>query len=223
MQAQFQPLTAYIEYPVDEMRTKAATFRAHMQRRRSVRSFADRPVPRAIIEDVILTAGTAPCGANQQPWHFCAISSSTMKQRIRSAAEVEEQTFYSGRAPTEWLNALAPLGTNASKPFLDIAPWLIVCFAESYQLKEDGSKGKNYYVTESVGIAVGMLISAIHSAGLATLTHTPSPMGFLSDICGRGDNERAFLLLPVGYPAADCQVPVITKKPLDQIATFFED
>ena len=146
-----------------------------------------------------------------------------MKHKIRSAAEVEEQTFYSGRAPTEWLNALAPLGTNASKPFLDIAPWLIVCFAESYHLKEDGSKGKNYYVTESVGIAVGMLISAIHTAGLATLTHTPSPMGFLTDICGRGENERAFLLLPVGYPAADCTVPTITKKSLEQIATFFED
>lgn len=222
MHAQYQPLNTYIEYPVEEMRSKAATFRAHMQRRRSVRSFADRPVPRAIIEDIILTAGTAPCGANQQPWHFCAISSPTMKHQIRSAAEVEEQAFYTGRAPTEWLNALAPLGTNASKPFLDIAPWLIVCFAESYHLKEDGSKGKNYYVTESVGIAVGMLISAIHTAGLATLTHTPSPMGFLSDICGRPENERAFLLLPVGYPAADCHVPVITKKPLTQIATFFE-
>ncbi|MFM2031627.1 MAG: hypothetical protein RLZZ297_392 [Chloroflexota bacterium] len=223
MQAQYHPLTTFVEYPQAEMLTKAAEFRAHMQRRRSVRSFSDRPVPRQIIEDVLLTAGTAPCGANQQPWHFCAISSPSVKHRIRSAAEVEEQTFYSGRAPTEWLNALAPLGTNASKPFLDIAPWLIVCFAESYHLKSDGSKGKNYYVTESVGIAVGMLISAIHTAGLATLTHTPSPMGFLADICGRGENERAFLLLPVGYPADDCQVPVITKKPLSQIATFFEE
>lgn len=223
MQANYQPLTTFVEYPPAIMQEKAATFRADMQRRRSVRSFSDRPVPRTIIEDVLLTAGSAPCGANQQPWHFCAISSPSMKHAIRSAAEVEEQTFYSGRAPTEWLNALAPLGTNASKPFLDIAPWLIVCFAESYHLKEDGSKGKNYYVTESVGIAVGMLISAIHMAGLATLTHTPSPMGFLTDICGRADNERAFLLLPVGYPADECAVPVITKKSLNQIATFFED
>jgi hypothetical protein len=145
-----------------------------------------------------------------------------MKRRIRIAAEQEEQAFYTERAPQAWLDALAPLGTNASKPFLDIAPWLIVCFAESWHFTANGEKGKNYYVTESMGIAVGMLITAVHNAGLVTLTHTPSPMGFLADICGRGENERAYLLMPVGYPADDCQVPIITKKALSDIATFFE-
>jgi iodotyrosine deiodinase len=222
MRANHQPLTSFQEYAPAEMQARATAFRQMMQRRRSIRMFSDRAVDRAVIAEAIQAAGTAPSGANQQPWHFCAISNPDMKRRIRIAAEQEEAKFYGGRAPQEWLDALAPLGTDASKPFLDIAPWLIVCFAESWQVAEDGSKAKNYYVSESTGIAVGMLITAIHNAGLVTLTHTPSPMGFLGEICGRGDNERAFLLLPVGYPADDCEVPIITKKPLDQIATFFE-
>ena len=222
MRTNHQPLTSFQEYAPAEMLARATAFRQMMQRRRSIRMFSDRAVDRTIIAEAIQAAGTAPSGANQQPWHFCAISNPDMKRRIRIAAEQEEAKFYGGRAPQEWLDALAPLGTDASKPFLDIAPWLIVCFAQSWQVAEDGSKGKNYYVSESTGIAVGMLITAIHNAGLVTLTHTPSPMGFLGEICGRGDNERAFLLLPVGYPADDCEVPIITKKPLDQIATFFE-
>lgn len=216
------PLSSYRSYDPAEMAQRAHDFRVEMQRRRSIRMFSDKPVPRALIADILLTAGTAPSGANQQPWHFCAVSNPDMKRQIRMAAEREEQAFYTGRAPQEWLDALAPLGTNASKPFLDIAPWLIVCFAESWHRTPDGGKGKNYYVTESMGIAVGMLITAIHHAGLVTLTHTPSPMGFLADICGRGENERAYLLMPVGYPADDCQVPIITKKSLSDIATFFE-
>ncbi|MFM7678721.1 MAG: nitroreductase family protein [Roseiflexaceae bacterium] len=216
------PLTSYQSYPAAEMARRARDFRQTMQRRRSIRMFADTPVPKEIIADILLTAGTAPSGANQQPWHFCAVSNPDMKRRIRIAAEQEEQAFYTERAPQAWLDALAPLGTNASKPFLDIAPWLIVCFAESWHVTANGEKGKNYYVTESMGIAVGMLITAIHNAGLVTLTHTPSPMGFLADICGRGENERAYLLMPVGYPADDCQVPIITKKALSDIATFFE-
>lgn len=217
-----QPLTTFREYDGATMQERATTFRELLQRRRSVRMFSDRPVPRDIIAEVIASAGTAPSGANQQPWHFCAVSNPEMKRRIRIAAEQEEAAFYGGRAPQAWLDALAPLGTTASKPFLDVAPWLIVCFAESWRLQENGDKGKNYYVTESMGIAVGMLITAIHNAGLVTLTHTPSPMGFLGEICGRGENERAYLLMPVGYPAPDCTVPHITKKPLSEIATFFE-
>lgn len=222
MAEQPQPLTTFHQYDEATMHERATAFRTMMQRRRSVRMFSDRPVPREIIAEVIASAGTAPSGANQQPWHFCAVSNPVMKQRIRVAAEQEEAAFYGGRAPQAWLDALAPLGTNASKPFLDVAPWLIVCFAESWQALDNGEKGKNYYVTESMGIAVGMLITAIHNAGLVTLTHTPSPMGFLSEICGRGENERAYLLMPVGYPADDCTVPQITKKPLTEIATFFE-
>lgn len=217
-----QPLTTFQEYDVATMHERATVFRTMMQRRRSVRMFSNRPVPREIIAEVIASAGTAPSGANQQPWHFCAVSNPEMKRRIRVAAEQEEAAFYGGRAPQAWLDALAPLGTNASKPFLDVAPWLIVCFAQSWQMLDNGEKGKNYYVTESMGIAVGMLITAIHNAGLVTLTHTPSPMGFLSEICGRSENERAYLLMPVGYPATDCTVPQITKKPLAEIATFFE-
>lgn len=222
MAEQTQPLTTFHEYDGATMQMRATAFREMLQRRRSVRMFSDRPVARDIIAEVIASAGTAPSGANQQPWHFCAVSNPDMKRRIRMAAEQEEAAFYGGRAPQAWLDALAPLGTNASKPFLDVAPWLIVCFAESWQPLPNGEKGKNYYVTESMGIAVGMLITAIHNAGLVTLTHTPSPMGFLSEICGRGENERAYLLMPVGYPAPDCTVPQITKKPLSEIATFFE-
>ena len=214
------PLTSYTEYPSDEMKRRAADFYADIRRRRTVRDFSDRPVPREIIEDCLLAAGTAPNGANMQPWHFAVVSDPNAKRRIREEAEKEEREFYSERAPQEWLDALAPLGTDARKPFLETAPYLIVIFAQSYGVLPDGRKVKHYYATESVGIATGILITAIHHAGLVSLTHTPSPMGFLNDICGRPANERPFLLLVVGYPADDAVVPNITKKPLTEIASF---
>ncbi len=217
---QFHPYTTYQEYPVAEMQRRAEAFYAEIRRRRSVRAFSDRPVPRAIIETCIAAAGTAPNGANLQPWHFVAVSDPTVKQQIRVAAEEEERAFYQGRAPQDWLETLAPLGTDEHKPFLEIAPWLIAIFAQPYGLAADGRKVKHYYVTESVGIATGFLIAALHHAGLATLTHTPSPMGFLNAILGRPEHERPFLLLVVGYPADDVHVPAITKKTLDEIATF---
>jgi iodotyrosine deiodinase len=214
------PLDGYREYPEDEMRTRAAAFRAEMQRRRTVRAFANRPVPREVIEQCLLAAGTAPNGANLQPWHFVVVGDPATKRRIREAAEAEEREFYRGRAPQEWLDALAHLGTDEHKPFLETAPYLIAIFAQSYGVLADGRRVKNYYVTESVGIATGILITGLHHAGLATLTHTPSPMGFLTRTLGRPANERPFLLLVVGYPADGARVPAITKKPLDQIATF---
>ncbi len=217
---QFVPLSAYREYPIDEMKRRAASFREEMQRRRTVRYFSDRPLPREVIEDCLLTAGSAPSGANMQPWHFVVVSDPAVKKKIRDAAEKEEHEFYHGRAPEEWLAALAPLGTDEHKPYLETAPYLIVVFAQSYGLLPDQRRVKNYYVTESAGIAAGMLITAIHHAGLVSLTHTPSPMGFLGKILKRPENERAFLILVVGYPAEDAMVPDITKKPLEEIATF---
>jgi nitroreductase len=217
--AQFIPLE-FEELPVKEMRRRAASFYAQMKRRRTVRDFSDRPVPRDIIETCLLAAGTAPNGANMQPWHFVVVSNPAIKRQIREAAETEEQEFYERRAPEEWLAALAPLGTDASKPFLEIAPYLIAIFAQSYGLGPDGAKIKHYYVQESVGIATGLLITALHQAGLATLTHTPSPMNFLNEILERPGNERPFLLLVVGYPAEKTQVPAISKKTLSQMATF---
>jgi nitroreductase len=216
----FIPYKNYKRYPVDEMRKRARSFYKEADRRRTVRSFSDQPVPRAIIEDCLRTAGTAPNGANKQPWHFSVVSDPDIKRQIREAAEEEEQKFYEGRATDEWLDALAPLGTNAEKPFLEQAPYLIAIFSQSYGLNEKGEEERHYYVKESVGIATGMLITAIHHAGLASLTHTPSPMGFLNDILGRPDNERPFLLLVVGYPAEDVQVPDISKKSLSEIASF---
>jgi nitroreductase len=212
----------FLELPEAEMRQRATKIREELQRRRTVRHFSDRPVPREIIEECLRTAGTAPSGANLQPWHFVVVSDPAVKRKIRVAAEEEEREFYNGRAPQEWLEALAPLGTDAHKPFLEVAPYLIAIFAQSYGLLPDGRKVKNYYVTESVGIATGMLITALHHSGLATLTHTPSPMGFLNDILYRPENERPFLLLVVGYPAPDAQVPAFAsfKKPLNEIATF---
>jgi nitroreductase len=216
----FTPLTTHREYPVDEMKKRAAAFREEMQRRRTVRYFSSRPVPREIIEDCLLAASSAPSGANLQPWHFVVISDPIIKRQIREAAEKEEREFYHGRAPQEWLEALAPLGTDEHKPYLEIAPYLIVVFAQSYGLLPDGRKVKNYYVTESVGIAAGMLITAIHHAGLVSLTHTPNPMGFLNQALGRPENERPIMILVVGYPAEDAVVPEIGKKPLQEIATF---
>jgi iodotyrosine deiodinase len=202
------------------MRERADAFYETMRQRRTVRDFSDKPVAREVIEDCLRAAGTAPNGANRQPWHFVAIADPEVKRRIREAAEEEERAFYHGRAPDEWLEALAHLGTDEHKPFLERAPWLIAIFAESYEPLPDGGKRKNYYVTESVGIATGLLITALHYAGLATLTHTPSPMGFLSEILDRPSNERPFLLLVTGHPADDATVPDIDKKPLEQIATF---
>jgi iodotyrosine deiodinase len=179
-------------------------------------------VPRQVIADCLLAAGTAPNGANLQPWHFVVVSDPQVKRQIREGAEQEEREFYSKRAPKEWLEALEPFGTDHHKPYLEIAPYLIVIFAKSYGLLPDGRRVKNYYVSESVGIATGMLITAIHNAGLASLTHTPSPMGFLNQILNRPKNERPFLILVVGYPASDALVPEIEKQPLNDIATFLD-
>jgi len=218
--AVFQPLSSYIEYPVEEMNQRAIDFRKQMQRRRTVRHFSDRPVPREVIEECLLTAGTAPNGANLQPWHFVVISDPKVKHEIRVTAEEEEKDFYNRRAPQEWLEALSPLGTDENKPFLDIAPYLIAIFGKNHSELPDGRKVKNYYVNESVGIATGMLITAIHNAGLVSLTHTPSPMGFLNQILNVPSDERPFLLLVTGYPAEDAEVPVIQKKLLKDIASF---
>jgi iodotyrosine deiodinase len=216
----FVPLSQYRELQPAEMARRARAFYEEVARRRTVRDYSDRPVPPAVIEQCLLAAGTAPNGANRQPWHFVVITDAGLKQRIRTAAEREERDFYEHRAPPEWLEALAPLGTGPDKPFLETAPVLIAIFAQSYELLPDGRRAKNYYVTESVGIATGILITALHHAGLATLTHTPSPMGFLGTVLERPSNERPFLLLVVGYPAADATVPDIRKKPLAEIATF---
>jgi iodotyrosine deiodinase len=216
----FIPLDTWREYPVDEMKTRAAAFYAEANRRRTVRAFSGRPVPREIIENCLRVAGTAPSGAHLQPWRFVVVSDPAIKHRIRLDAEHEEHEFYTTRAPAEWLAALAPLGTDENKSFLDVAPYLIVVFAESYGLTPDGQKVKHYYAQESVGIAAGFLISALHHAGLVTLTHTPSPMGFLNDILQRPPNERPFLNLVVGYPADGVTVPALSRKPLDAIATF---
>lgn len=220
--AELVPLSTFEALSEEEMRRAAERFLETMRRRRTVRDFSDRPVPRDVIERCLLAAGTAPNGANRQPWKFVVVGDPALKARIREEAEVEERAFYDGRAPQEWLDALAHLGTDEHKPFLERAPWLIVVFAESYGVAEDGSKLKNYYVSESVGIATGMLVTALHHAGLATLTHTPSPMKFLNGILGRPDNERPFLILVVGYPEEGATVPAITKKPIDEIAVFLE-
>lgn len=189
-------------------------------RRRTVREFSDRQVPQSTIENCIQAANSAPSGANQQPWHFVAVSDQNKKSEIRLAAEAEEREFYERRAPEEWLDALAPIGTDAHKPFLETAPWLIAIFAESYSLDAQDQKSKNYYVSESVGIASGFLIAALNHCGLATLTHTPSPMKFLNELLSRPANERPFLLLVVGFPAENCQVPKLYKKSLPDVSTF---
>jgi iodotyrosine deiodinase len=194
----------------------------YIKERRSIRFFSNQPVPRAVIENVIMTASSAPSGAHKQPWTFCVVANQEVKKTIREAAEKEEYLNYNGRMSEEWLEDLKTFGTDWKKPFLEIAPYLIVIFKKAYDLSEDGSMAKNYYVNESVGIAAGFLISAIHQAGLATLTHTPSPMNFLEKILERPKNERAFLLLPVGYPAEDVVVPDIKRKALDKVSLFFE-
>jgi iodotyrosine deiodinase len=216
------PLPDFREYSPSEMQHRSSAFLAEMRRRRTIRQFSDRPVPRQVIADCLLAAGTAPNGANLQPWHFVVVSDPQVKRQIREGAEQEEREFYSKRAPKEWLEALEPFGTDHHKPYLEIAPYLIVIFAKSYGLLPDGRQVKNYYVSESVGIATGMLITAVHHAGLASLTHTPSPMGFLNQILNRPKNERPFLILVVGYPASDALVPEIEKQPLNEIATFLD-
>ncbi len=217
----FLPLSTYEEYPADVMQDRIDAFEGHLQRRRTARQFSDRPVPRSIIEKCLLAAGTAPSGAHQQPWQFVAISDPAIKSRIRSAAEEEERDFYHRRAPQAWLDALRPLGTDEHKPYLEIAPWLIAVFLQRFARLPDGRKMKHYYTDESVGIATGLLIAAVHTAGLVSLPHTPSPMGFLTEILQRPkDIERPYLLLVVGYPAADACVPDIVRKPLAAIATF---
>lgn len=221
MQPKFLALEGYREYPPKEMVERAREFADEMGRRRTVRDFSDRPVPRELIETCLRAAGSAPSGANQQPWHFVAVSDPAVKRRIREAAEAEEREFYAHRAPPEWLEVLVPLGTDERKPFLEIAPWLIAVFIRRFDRNPDGTKRKHYYTDESVGLAAGLLLAAVHHAGLVSLTHTPSPMKFLNDILGRPkDLERPFLLLVVGYPAADAKVPAISRKPLAEIASF---
>lgn len=214
------PLSNYKEYAIDEMLRRSNAFYEDTKRRRSVRDFSDKPVPKEIIENCIKAAGTAPSGANLQPWHFIVVSNPEIKKKIRIAAEEEEKEFYSKRAPKEWLEVLEPLGTDESKPFLETAPYLIAIFYKSYDVLPDGNQIKQYYAMESTGIATGMLITAIHNAGLVSLTHTPSPMNFLNEILDRPKNERPFLLLVVGYPAEDAKVPDIKKKRLEDIASF---
>jgi iodotyrosine deiodinase len=221
---QFEPLPAYREYAPAQMLRRARDFHADIARRRTVRDFDTRPVPREVIEHCLRAAGTAPSGANQQPWFFSVITDPVHKRRVREAAEAEERAFYAGRAPQEWLDALAPLGTDPNKPFLEEAPVLIAIFAQKYGVHADGERFSHYYVPESVGIASGFLVAALHHAGLATLTHTPSPMSFLNKLCGRPNSEKPTILLVVGYPKPGCQVPVHggVKKPLAQIASWLE-
>lgn len=200
---------------------RARQFYELMDRRRSIRHFSDRPVPRQVIEQIILTASSAPSGAHKQPWTFCAVQDPELKHRIREAAEEEEYRSYHGRMSSEWIRDLEPLGTDWNKPFLEIAPWLIVLFKKAYEPLPDGSRAKNYYVNESVGIAAGFLITAIHQAGLVTLTHTPSPMNFLQDILQRPDHERPYLLLPVGYPATEARVPDLQRKEAEDVISWY--
>ena len=219
MSANFLP-HEFTRLPLAEMRVRAKAFHAEIHRRRTVRDFSDEPVPRDVIESCLRAAGCAPSGANQQPWRFVAISNPATKRIIRDAAEAEEREFYDRRVTEEWRAALAPLGTDASKPFLDTAPWLIAIFYEAYSVSAAGEREKRYYPMDSVGIATGFLVAALHHAGLASLTHTPSPMAFLNQILGRPDNERPFVLLVVGFPAANATVPAISRKSLDEIAVF---
>ena len=219
----FVPLPGYDEYPVEEMRERLRAFYGNVSRRRTVREFSARPVPRDVIELALKAAGTAPSGANLQPWHFVVVSAAAAKRRIREAAEAEEREFYAHRAPAEWLRALEPLGTDSDKPFLETAPYLIAVFLRKFDLQPDGSKVKHYYPVESTGLATGILITALHQAGLVCLTHTPSPMAFLNEILGRPRSERPFLLLVTGFPADGATVPDIRRKELDEFVSFVED
>ena len=217
------PLSQFTERPVAEMQARAVKFAGRLHARRTVRNFSNRAVPRDIIENVVRAATSAPSGANQQPWHFVAVGNADVKREIRVAAELEEHEFYvNRRAGDEWLGALSNLGTDEHKPFLEIAPWLIVVFGQRYGVAAAGERIKHYYTPESVGIAMGMLITAVHHAGLASLTHTPAPMKFLNEILKRPENEAPYLILVVGYPAEDATVPDISRKPFEQVTTFVE-
>jgi len=217
--AQHVCLSGYQEYSHEEMIRRAASFRDQMQRRRSVRDFSPRPVPREAIEACVATAASAPSGANMQPWHFVVVSDPQAKRRIREAAEREEAALYGGLAGDEWLADLEKLGTDVRKPFLEAAPVLIVVFAQPYGLLPDGGKKKHYYVQESVGIATGMLVTALHHVGLATLTYTPTRMGFLRELLGRPENERPFIVVVTGHPAEGATLPAIERKPLGEVST----
>ncbi len=210
-----------LRFSKEESIARSKSYYELLDQRRSVRHFADTPVPQEVIDNVIMTGSSAPSGAHKQPWTFCVVSDPTIKKEIRIAAEKEEYESYTNRMSEEWLRDLAPLGTDWQKPFLEIAPYLIIVFKKAYDLDADGGKRKNYYVNESVGLATGFLISAIHNAGLVTLTHTPSPMAFLQKILNRPANERPFLLLPVGYPAADVEVPDIARKQKEDVVVYY--
>ncbi|HPG10011.1 MAG TPA: nitroreductase family protein [Chitinophagaceae bacterium] len=217
------PFIAYSKetYNSPEMSSKTDEFYKWMDKRRTIRDFSSKPVPKDVIENIILTASTAPSGAHKQPWTFCVVADAEIKKQIREAAEKEEYESYNGRMPEEWLKDLRPLQTDWKKEFLEIAPYLIIVFKRSYETETDGHKHQNYYVTESCGLACGFLLAAIHNAGLAALTHTPSPMNFLSKVLNRPENEKPFLLIPVGYPAEKCWVPDLKRKELSQIAIFY--
>ena len=218
----FIPLTSYEEYPPEEMRRRLNAFYENMDRRRTVREFSDRPIPRDIIDQALRTAGTAPSGANLQPWHFAVVTGPETKHKIRVAAEEEEKEFYEHRASAEWLKALEPLGTDTDKPFLETAPCLIAVFLQKFAHLPDGKKMKHYYPVESTGLATGFLIAALHQAGLACLTHTPSPMSFLNEILDRPKSERPFLLLVTGYPAENATIPDIKRKPLEAFTSLID-
>ena len=209
-------------YPKEELISRSKDYYNWLDQRRSIRMFSDKEVPREVIENIILSASTAPSGAHKQPWTFCAISNPSLKSKIREAAEVEEKKSYEGRMSERWKKDLEPLGTDMNKPFLEIAPWLIIAFKKAYDVDKGGNKHNNYYVNESVGIACGMMITAIHNAGLVTLTHTPSPMNFLANLLDRPSNERAFILFPVGYPDENVFVPNIHRKALNEVSSFYE-
>lgn len=215
----FHPLE-FRTMPPEEMKRSSLEFYENIRRRRTVREFSERPVPAELIETAIRAAGTAPSGANMQPWHFVAVSNPELKSRMRAAAEKEERELYSHRASQEWLEVLAPLGTDENKPFMEIAPWLIAVFLKKFTIDEQGQRRKNYYTSESVGIACGFLLAALHWSGLATLTHTPSPMKFLNELLDRPLTERAYMVIVAGYPAENATVPAISKYRLDQIASF---
>ncbi len=221
-------MSTHIPFPSEilpeppELIQQCSDHRSMMEKRRSLRFFSDQPVPKEAMEQLIMTASTAPSGANKQPWTFCAVSNPYLKRQIRQAAEEEEYRSYNGRMSEEWLRDLAPFGTDWHKPFLETAPWLVVVFRRIYEFGEEGKKENNYYVNESVGIACGFLLSAIHEVGLVALTHTPSPMDFLTKLLGRPANEKPFLLIPVGYPAPDATVPLIQRKPAERVIAWYE-
>lgn len=217
------PFVAYSKetFTAEEMLQKSHTFYKWMNGRRTVRNFSEKPVPKSVIENILLTASTAPSGAHKQPWTFCVVSDAAIKKQIRTAAEKEEYESYNNRMPEEWLNDLRPLQTNWRKEFLETAPYLIIVFKRSYEVEGGGQKHPNYYVTESCGIACGFLLAAIHHAGLAALTHTPSPMNFLSKVLNRPENEKPFLLIPVGYPAEECWVPELKRKTIEKISAWY--